>query len=65
MNFYSTKSKAGKIDGGFHKFSTYCFQRHFYKKLGKLDLLMLWNIARMVSYKILNVHCLFVEIHEK
>ena len=54
MNFYSIKSKAEKIDGGFHKPSAYFHQLHFYKKWVNLDHLMLWNIMAMISYKILN-----------
>ena len=37
INFYSIKSKAEKMDGGFHKLSVYFYQRHFYRKWCNLD----------------------------
>ena len=55
MNFYSIKSKAEKIDGGFHKLGAYFQQCHIYRKWGDLDYLMLWNEMAMICHKILNV----------
>ena len=36
MNFYGIKSKAEKIDGGFHKLRACFHQRHFCRQWGNL-----------------------------
>ena len=59
MNFYSIKSRAEKIDGGFHKLSVFSTSAISLENGGNLDHFMLWNILSMISRKILNV-CYFV-----